>query len=260
MFPEEVVANMRAELATLPRKAHRLHEGFLQHEFTQARAKEFAHHGFVRRLNTLARCTLNAFNLISPDVEARPPKDTRNDAEINIQAAFFSAFGAVDNLAWVWITECAVRRPNGDPLPENYVGLRKANKLVRESLPPELRLGVTRFDDWFEMLEGYRHALAHRIPLYIPPYTVDPRDAERYSQLERSMYAAVKSGEMEEAGRLRDEIKDLERFTPVIMHSIGEAAKPLAFHPQLLANFNTIEELGRLFLAALADHRAAACN
>jgi hypothetical protein len=40
-----------------------------------------------------------------------------------------------------------------------------------------------------------------------------------------------------------------------MQYSFGEGARPLVSHPQLLANFNTIEELGRKFLDALDEQR-----
>jgi hypothetical protein len=50
--------------------------------------------------------------------------------------------------------------------------------------------------------------------------------------------------ELAEHGRLAAEQQKLTRFLPWIHHSYLEKGKPAVFHPQLLADFHTIEELG----------------
>ena len=250
-FTDGALVDLRRELATVPGKQSALQKRYLRHAFTHERAKEFAHHGFVRRLKTLSRCIKNVFTLIPPERVKTVDSDTRTDAEINIQASVFSVFAAADNLAWIWVFECGVRRPDGTELPESWVGLRKRNTFIRNALPATLKTSIERFDKWFDVLDDYRHALAHRIPLYIPPYNVDPANAERYGQLEMQKSRALVSGDIGEHERALSEQRKLEFFRPWMQHSFGEKAKPLVFHPQLLANFNTIEELGRLVLGAL---------
>lgn len=250
-FTEVALADMRRELATVRGKQLALQERYLTHTFVQERAREFAHHGFARRLKTLARCIENVFELIPPEQEAPVDSETRNDAEINIQASVFNVFAAADNLAWIWVVERGVRQANGAELPDAWVGLRQGNRAVREALPAGLRVSVQRFDQWFDMVDNYRHALAHRIPLYIPPFGVDPANEVAYRQLEAGKLEALARGDPAEHDRLRAEQAAMEFFRPLMIHSFGEGARPLVFHPQLLANFNTVEELGQLFIDAL---------
>jgi hypothetical protein len=115
-------------------------------------------------------------------------------------------------------------------------------------LPQELREYVAGMDDWFDMVDNYRHALAHRIPLYIPPYNVDPANEAACQALEAAKNAALFGGNLEEHERLSAAQQQMEFFRPRMLHSIGEGARPLVFHTQLLANFNTIEEMGRKVL------------
>jgi hypothetical protein len=58
-------------------------------------------------------------------------------------------------------------------------------------------------------------------------------------------------GDVNEYERLGVEQKALELFRPWMMHSFHEEARPMVFHPQLLANFNTAEEMGRKILEHL---------
>ena len=91
---------------------------------------------------------------------------------------------------------------------------------------------------------NFRHALAHRIPLYIPPYAVRPQDEAAYKEIEQKMIEASKKGELAEHGALAAEQQKLVRFLPWIHHSYLEKSGPAVFHPQLLSDFHTIEELG----------------
>ena len=250
-FTEQALADLRREFETVPQKLDTLQERYLIHEFRIERAKEFAQHGFVRRLKTLARCIENVFTLIPLEQTEALERDIRNDAEINIQASIFNVFAAVDNLAWIWVSEKAIRRTDGRELPDTWIGLRNKNRIVRESLPNDLREHITGMDDWFDMLDNYRHALAHRIPLYIPPYCVDPANEEAYADIETQKLQIATYGDLAEYDRLCAEQRQMQFFRPWMQHSFVEGARPLVFHPQLLANFNTIEELGRKVLDAL---------
>jgi len=256
-FADEVLNDFQREINALRPKYQELQRRYLLYEFTRARAKEHAHNGFVRRLSLLVRCAENVFALIPPGAHERPADEVRTNAEINIQASIFNVFAAADNLAWIWVTETGVKQPNGLDLTQFQIGIRRNNRIVRESLTEELRVVVEGFDDWFDMVDNYRHSLAHRIPLYIPPFCVDPANEAEYQQLEDRKWAAVAEGNVPEQNRLRDKQTKLEFFHPVVMHSFGECARPLLFHPQLLANFNTIEELGRTVLDSVAKQRRA---
>ena len=151
-----------------------LQQRFMQHQFGNERAKEFAFHGFSRRLYTLVRCIENTFCAIPPDLDEVPTQDQTQDVAIQVQAFIFNVFGCLDNLAWMWVLERNITKPDGTSLPPEWVGLRTQNKLVRETLGEELRTYLDGISGWFKYLEVYRHALAHRIPLYVPPFSIVP--------------------------------------------------------------------------------------
>lgn len=66
-----------------------------------------------------------------------------------------------------------VLTPKGVLLPAYQVGLGLAYPKVRDSMTPEFRAYLDTREPWFEQLKDYRDSLAHRIPLYIPPFTLD---------------------------------------------------------------------------------------
>lgn len=107
--------------------------------------------------------------------------------------------------------------------------------------------------DWFKYLEDYRHALAHRIPLYVPPFSIAPDNADRYSDLERSIFDLVLQRKKAEAEAKKLERDSLRFFQPCIIHSwTTGVARPIDFHTQLLTDFKTIEMIAAKLLDVLA--------
>jgi hypothetical protein len=81
---------------------------------------------------------------------------------------------------------------------------------------------------------------------------VQENDEPHYQELETAKHQALLvAKDVKEFERLEAEQNRLKKFRPWMQHSFGEQARPIVFHPQLLANFNTIEEMGRKFLEAL---------
>jgi hypothetical protein len=48
----------------------------------------------------------------------------------------------------------------------------------------DFRAYLDTLEAWFAYLADYRHALAHRIPVYILPGNVCPKDVDAYNDLE----------------------------------------------------------------------------
>jgi len=220
-------------------------------QFQTERAGEYATHGLSRRLNTLQRCVDRVFDLLPPGMEKIPARETTVDATINIQAFVFNAFGCCENLAWIWVHEKNVTEANGRPLAPGRVGLGPAYPLVRNSFPPAF---VAYLDDrarWFAHLKDFRDALAHRIPLYIPPFTVDPAQADAYRDTEAAANAALVRRDFGAYEQLFAEQRAFEHFMPVVTHSFTDRAPIMRFHPQLLADAATVEEMVVNLLKAL---------
>ena len=180
-----------------------------------------------------------------------PTTEELSDAEINIQAFVFNVFASVDKLAWIWVSEKDLTKDDGTQIPRTWVGLRKKNEGVRESFSPVFLEYLEGLDAWFGLIENFRDALAHRIPLYIPPYLVPDGKLAAYEELGDRMAEAFKRGQLAEHERLSSEQEALVVFEPYMTHSFEEKAKPVVLHAQMLADFNTIEELGQRMLEEL---------
>jgi len=247
-YSDETIKLLKGEHARLHWRSFQLQQRCIEYKFRNEQAKKFALHGFSRRLGTLVRCIDNIFRAIPPELDGVPTFDQTQDAAIQVQAFIFNVFGCLDNLGWVWVLERNITKPNGMPFPPEWVGLRAVNTAVRDSLGQELRKYLESISDWFEYLEDVRHALAHRIPLYVPPFSIAPDNESRYIDLERSITSLVMQGKTAEAQAKKMEQDSLKFFDPWIA---GAARGMVLFHGQMLNDFKTIEVIGAKLLAEL---------
>jgi hypothetical protein len=104
-FSKEALKNLADGYTALDGKLMTLVENYVKLKLTKPRAREFASQAFPRRLKTMARCIKNVFVLIPPEREELPSADELSDATINIQSFVFNTYGAIDNLAWIWVSE-----------------------------------------------------------------------------------------------------------------------------------------------------------
>lgn len=230
-----------------------LRDFVLVQPFRTEKANEFINHGFSRRAFTLVRCIDNIYENCPPNQRDLLPSDKRKDIEINLQAFLFNVFGCLDNLAWTWVAERAVNRQDGSALPNSHVGLRPTNSTVRDSLPENIQQRLFEMNDWFKYLEDFRHALAHRIPLYIPPYGVVEGQAELHRRLEIDRENALREERQNDYEEIERQLAELRFFYPVFTHSFSERALRVVFHSQIIADFNTVHEIANLILNELTN-------
>lgn len=250
-FSDKDLEELRRRHRQVAWKCQRIVESYLTRNYKYSRAREYAWHGFSRRLKMLVRCIDNVFRILPPDRAELPTNDELSDATINIQAFVFNVFGSIDNLAWIWVRETDLTKEDGSPVPNSWVGLSKNNTFVRGSLSTEFQEYLTELNDWFDHLDNFRHALAHRIPLYIPPYVV-PKDKEAaHQQLGDRIAEAFRRSDFVEKERLESEQEALAIFIPRMTHSFEEESAFIEFHPQLLTDILTIEGLAENMLEEL---------
>lgn len=138
-FDENNLRRLADGLAGVAPKTNRVVEAFLGRRYASDLAKEYAHHGVIRRLTTLARCIEQIFTLLPPELDEVPHQLVRTDATIFVQAFVFNAYGALDNLAFVWVNERDIRKADGQPLPNGRIGLTKDKVQVCESFSAEMQ-------------------------------------------------------------------------------------------------------------------------
>jgi len=250
-FDQATINDLNIERRAVPGRCQVLLERYMFREYRHDRTHEFVRHGLGRRLKTLTRCVESVFEILPPDFDGLPDKDELSDAAINIQAFVFNVFGAIDNLAWIYVYESELTRTNGAPLHRADVGLRANNQIVRGSLSAEFRTYLEGIEHWFANLEEFRPALAHRLPLAIPPYVVPDERMPAWRQLEEQINVALRERDLDRHDRLSEEQRAHGSFAPLITHSFEENAIPVRFHPQLIADFGAVEEIAERMLQEL---------
>ncbi len=250
-FTQDQVAELNHDHDEVRDKFADLRERYIFRNYQSAQAREHATHGFARRLGTLVRCIDNVFELLPPDREDIPTRNEVVDATINIQAFAFNIFGCCENLAWIWVSERPVLQDDGSPLQPKMIGL--GSRRVRRSFSPPFRSYLNSRQRWFTHMKDFRDALAHRIPLYIPPYIVAPEHVDEYQRLEIAANEALRCGNAAEYHRLLANQEALSFYRPWMTHPQTENASIVVFHSQLLADFNTVDEIGRRLLREMED-------
>jgi len=210
-------------------------------------------HGLSRRLADLRHGVDRIFEVLPPDAVDPGPRDLR-DATAFLQAFVINAFGAVDNIAWIWTSETDPRDARGRPLRRGQIGFTPDHVLLRATVSDRTRACLEAAGAWFGYLEDYRHALAHRIPLYIPPKTFDDADTAEFRRLEDELMA--RGWTPERWIEVQAAQRRLGTFDPVMMHSYGEQARPVRFHAQIVCDFATVVEVAEHVVTDL-DARAA---
>lgn len=227
----------------------------LTRAYATERAKEFATHGLSRRIGMLQHCLDRVFECVPPEAE-QPTRYELMDATAFVQSFVINVYGAIDNLAHIWCLDAAIVDPRGRPLAPGRIGLTPKNEFVRGSLPAALQAYLANHDEWFGYLESYRHALGHRIPLYIPPRQLDPPAQAEFYDLDQQRSEAIRRHDWERVDTLQSALDRVGVFEPYIMHSFGEQAQPMRFHAQLVCDLATVVEIAERVLDAL-EWRAA---
>jgi hypothetical protein len=249
-FDATTLDQLGEEYVKVPEKYERLLLKYLNLNLKNKTAAEYCTHGFLRRLETLKRCIENIYTICPPEKSDTLSGDDRLDLTINLQSFMFNVSGCLDNLAWIWVYEKRLKNNKDRLLSGIAVGLmsKEKNKSVRESFSQGFQNYLNTSTQWYnEYLKDYRHALAHRIPLYIPPFCLNPEELKQYERLEKQKFQARRQNNLQLLSQLNEEQDRLGKFIPLMRHSLGENSRPVVFHAQILADWNTIVDMAEKF-------------
>lgn len=253
-FIQQDIDKLYASRRDMHRTSADLREHFLVRSFASERGREFAYHGFCRRLSYMVRAVDAVYERLPPDIEIIPERQSVVDATIAIHSFVLNAFGCLDNLAWIWVCEKPVLDSKGIELSPLRVGLGPKCGDVRASFSAEFIEYLNSRQEWVEHLKGFRDSLAHRIPLYIPPFIVTPDAIEQYNKLEADSSEALHDRNFDKYYELQSAQKALAIWRPWMTHSVVEKAPKVVFHVQLIQDYMAIEEFGRQMLRELERH------
>lgn len=211
------------------------------------RAKEYCMQGVGRRLGTLTRCIENIYKLFPINRTELLPREDLLDLGINLHAFMVNVSGLFDNLAWVYVLEYdLVGNPKECKLHRNSVSL--FNRDLQRQMPANFSsyLCSDHLREWYsEHSKNYRDAVAHRIPLYVPPSLLTGEAQRRYLELEAQIQDLdiSKPENLELYGKILDEQTMLGEANPLCVHSTSELARPMYLHAQVLADYAMVEEV-----------------
>lgn len=217
---------------------------FLNANLSDQNSRVYLMEGVYRRLAILYRCIDNVFDLFPLERKELLSKNELDDLNINLHAFFINIYGIIDNLAWVFVHENDLH----DKLSKYDIGL--FCKKTQKYLPAKLKehMESASLEDWYsKYCKDYRDALAHRIPLYVPPAALNNDETETYNAITRQQKKINLAEQLEEYEELIEQQKQLGRPCVLIAHSPNEEHKKIYFHAQLIADFNTIREIIKIF-------------
>jgi hypothetical protein len=126
------------------------------------------------------------------------------------------------------------------------------SEATQRHLPEAIRSYVAseRMIKWHsDYLKNYRDALAHRIPLYIPPSELTPEEGERFRALQNEEADCILTNRWDRLEEVKREQNAIGRPCFAFLHSYAEnSVRPVLLHPQLLSDALTLIEFGNLFL------------
>jgi hypothetical protein len=238
---------------------------YLGGKLKEERAKEFFRHGVGRRIEILHRSIDNIFRLFPPEQEEKLSQEDRIDVEINLHAFLINIYGIVENLAlslayendligdyrgegraqrlWRRIVRWGWWRKQ-QKVPEGQVNLfnKRFQRLLNPTLAQYLKQESIR--NWYRnYAKNYRDALAHRIPPYVPPFTLNPTEAKRFAEIDTELQHLSYASDLPLIESLHEEQDRLGRPNPLFQHSFSENSRPVFLHGQVLNDFLTVEDL-----------------
>ena len=238
-YTDGALSQIEAEYSRIAARYRSLIEKLVVFRLTNAEAQLFMHHGVARRLSTMNEAIKITFSAIPPNQDRAPTDENRSLATVGLHSHIINCYGVLDNLAHVWVNETGVTGKDGTSLMPIQVGFRKKHAIVIASLQKPLKGVLDEMHEWIEYLVSFRDSLSHRIPLYIPPYMIDPSRQEDYISAEKRKRAATSYAEYEQ---LNKEIAEMHHFKAFMIHHLA-TSDPIAFHAQMIADFKTVNKL-----------------
>ncbi len=206
------------------------------------RAKEYFQHGVLRRLFLINKCIENMFRIFPANREEKLSEEEHYDVEINLHCFLINIFGIIENIALSMAFEngifakAASEKSNNIKISLLEISLFKDK--FRSMVSPKLKayLDNSKISDWYKQYaKNYRDALAHRIP----PCGLNKEERAEFISLQKK----IATLNPDEYSMTINKMHELGKAIPFYVHSFSEEAKKIYLHPQIIADFRTVEEL-----------------
>jgi hypothetical protein len=214
------------------------------------RAKEYLQHGVGRRVGIIYRCIMNVFRIFPVNRETVLSTDEQMDVDINLHAFIINIQGLIDNLGLALANENGmIDKDHTEKEQRSSIGLFKKEFIIKLNEELAMYFSTAYIKAWYhEYSVNYRDSLAHRIPAYVTTAGLSHKEAEEYEEIYKQMMQEWQKGWSDKIPDYLNRINELGKANPVFVHSITEKARPVILHPQMLADFSTIEEMINIVL------------
>ncbi len=249
IYNEDSLNEITKEYDRIPQINNQLFREFynLNLKLTNDKAKEYLTQGVARRLKIITRCIENIFQIFPIRQTDHLTQNQLTDLSINLHAFFVNISGLFDNLGWVFAFEYdLVGEQKKGKLSRNDIGIFYKETQTHLSDRLSTYLKSQDLQDWYSKYsKNYRDALAHRIPLYVPPALLTPADELTYRKLQAQLQTLdpTKHDDLKTYDDIEAQQRQLGQASPFFAHSIGEKGKPVHLHAQVIVDYKTIEEV-----------------
>jgi hypothetical protein len=100
---------LRDSYATLQGRLDTLADAYASFPYRTKAGRDYAAQGFLRHFNTMHHCIERVFEILPPEQDERPSDAILYDATVFIQSFVMNTFGALDNLARIWVSEKPIK-------------------------------------------------------------------------------------------------------------------------------------------------------
>ncbi len=258
-YDQDSLKRCKEEYEDILQKHHQLKLRLMkfQSKLRSSDSQVYLTQGVIRRLDTLVRCIKNIFRISSVERTEKLSPDELKDLTINLHAFFVNISGIFDNLGWVFVFEHNLlgRRKDGK-LERKDIGI--FNKKTQLHLPENLLKYLESRDlkSWYENYsKNFRDALAHRIPLYVPPAMLNENEGEEYQKLQDQLQTLDLSSpeNLNRYEEILGQQMQLGQVSLFFAHLKNEGGDPVFFHAQVIVDYKTVEELVIKFCEAYVE-------
>ena len=239
MFPinkNALVPNMKLALT----QNKKVFIWFSQFPFKNEKALEHATRGLCHRLNIARACAMNVFDAYRPDRKGLPSTKEVIEMTINFQSFVFNIYGCLDNLAWIWASESGFQHKN---VFEIQFSSEKNKSGLLNTLSQDFQKYWKSISDKLKHLKELRDALAHRIPLSVPPYVALPEKMQECAPLEDELQQANLRGDVDRHKEINKKLEELTFFEPICMHSPMESSSAYCLWMECIGGLGLITDI-----------------
>jgi len=249
VYPPEVLSDIERKYSSSIESLKENHLWLVSvfaEKLLEQEARTYLLQGVCRRAGIIIKCCKNIFETFPPNRTELLSSDELDNININLHAYMINLYGLLDNLAWVYVIEHKIT-----DLIKNKRSIGLFTKNTQKQLPKRLNdyLKLEPTKVWFkDYVQDYRDALAHRIPLYIPPSTILESDSNKYSQLDKLGLDELLQGNFDRMNELNSERDSLTSICAVFSHSTyNNQSRPLILHVQIVSDLMTVLEFIKIY-------------